>query len=191
MRIRPGLTVAVAVLASSLLIATAGIRRPKISRQQQVNALSPVQVDNLVLLGKVWGFAKYHHPLVTAGRFDWDGELQRVFPSILSAADRAAAARALARWLTRLGPSQASNPCASMPADGHLRPDLDWIRDERTLGRELSTMLVRIHQNRRVVHEQHYVAMVQGVGNPLFRNEVVDRGPSLPDPDVRVLAVYR
>src|SRR5690606_16420199 len=29
--------------------------------------LNAVQVDNLALLGRVWGFAKYHHPRITGG----------------------------------------------------------------------------------------------------------------------------
>jgi C-terminal processing protease CtpA/Prc len=190
MGIRPGLTIAGVVLASGLLVATAGIIRPGISAQQSVTPLSPVQVDNLVLLGKVWGFAKYHHPLVTAGRFDWDRELRRVLPSVLSAPDRAAATSAMAGWLTRLGPIDACNPCASMPADVHLLPDLDWIRDERTLGRALSALLVRIHQNRAGARGQHYVGLAPNVGNPLFRNEAA-AGPSLPDPHARLIAVYR
>ncbi len=30
--------------------------------------LTKVQIANLAMLGKVWGFVKYHHPLVTSGR---------------------------------------------------------------------------------------------------------------------------
>lgn len=31
------------------------------------SALSEVQTENLALLGRVWGFVKYHHPAVTGG----------------------------------------------------------------------------------------------------------------------------
>lgn len=30
--------------------------------------LTPIQVDNLTVLGKVWGFLKYHHPVATSKR---------------------------------------------------------------------------------------------------------------------------
>jgi hypothetical protein len=39
------------------------------------------QVANLVTLAKVWGFLKYHHPVVTGGGRHWDYELLRVLPA--------------------------------------------------------------------------------------------------------------
>src|SRR5947209_382073 len=53
-----------------------------------MNGLTKMQIDNLVTLGKVWGFLKYHHPLVTSVKKHWDYELFRVLPSILSAQDQ-------------------------------------------------------------------------------------------------------
>jgi hypothetical protein len=47
--------------------------------------LTPVQVANLAMLGKVWGFLKYHHPLITQGKKHWDYELFRIMPRVLSA----------------------------------------------------------------------------------------------------------
>ena len=32
-------------------------------------------ISNLELLGKIWGFLKYHHPEVGKGKYDWDDEL--------------------------------------------------------------------------------------------------------------------
>jgi hypothetical protein len=56
-----------------------------------VSGLSSVQVKNLVLLGKVWGFLKYHYPEITNGKRHWDYDLFRVLPAVLAAGDRAAA----------------------------------------------------------------------------------------------------
>ena len=33
--------------------------------------LTPVQAANLAALAKIWGFLKYHHPMVTTGRLHW------------------------------------------------------------------------------------------------------------------------
>src|ERR1035441_1915928 len=49
-----------------------------------LTALTPVQNDNLVTLGKVWGFLKYHHPLITSGQRHWDFDLFRVTPAVLA-----------------------------------------------------------------------------------------------------------
>lgn len=38
--------------------------------------------DDIVLLGKIWGFLKYYHPSITKEKVDWDQELLDVFPII-------------------------------------------------------------------------------------------------------------
>jgi hypothetical protein len=38
---------------------------------------------NLELLGKLWGFLKYHHPAVGKGNYNWDYELFRIMPEYL------------------------------------------------------------------------------------------------------------
>jgi hypothetical protein len=50
-----------------------------------ISELSNTQIGNLALLGKVWGFLKYHHPAVTSGTRHWDYDLFRVLPGVLSA----------------------------------------------------------------------------------------------------------
>jgi hypothetical protein len=45
-----------------------------------VTELSSIQVENLVKLGKIWGFLKYYHPSVTSGQYHWDYELFRILP---------------------------------------------------------------------------------------------------------------
>ena len=46
------------------------------------NGLTKTQVANLAALGKVWGFLKYHHRLVAAGKRHWDYELFRLAPAV-------------------------------------------------------------------------------------------------------------
>ena len=43
--------------------------------------------ENLALLGKVWGFAKYHHPVFLTGRLCWDLELLSLIPPVLDGGD--------------------------------------------------------------------------------------------------------
>jgi hypothetical protein len=68
--------------------------------------LTRIQIANLALLGKVWGFLKYHHPLIAAGSRHWDYELFRVLPRVLSAPTAAAARSAVHQWVTALGAVQ-------------------------------------------------------------------------------------
>lgn len=152
---------------------------------------SPIQIENLVLLGKVWGFVKYHHSRVTAGRSHWDYELFRAVPAVLASKSRAEAERALMRWLDRLGDPEPCDSCAKAPDSVHLQPRIDWIRDRERLGVKLSERLQLIHARRSTNPEQYYVQGTSFVGNPDFSSEAAYRRPELPDPGYRLLAVFR
>ncbi|MCU1236599.1 MAG: peptidase, partial [Candidatus Solibacter sp.] len=96
-----------------------------------LTSLTPVQIENLATLGKVWGFLKYHHPLITAGQRHWDYELFRVMPAILAAPDRAVGNAALAKWIDGLGEIAKCSPCAVLKTDDlHLKPAVEWIGDK-------------------------------------------------------------
>ena len=70
--------------------------RPDHGSGISVTRLSPEHIDNLVALGRVWGFLE-SPPKVTGGSVQWDDELLRVLPTILAASDRATADTALLR----------------------------------------------------------------------------------------------
>ncbi len=153
--------------------------------------LTPMQVENLALLGRVWGFAKYHHPRITSGAVSWDYELFRVPPSLLDAPDRAAAGAAMSEWLEGLGDPDERDVRAELPAELHLAPDLDWIRDRGLLGDVLSERLQLIYDRRPADVEHYYVSHARGVGNPIFSGETSYPAQPLPDAGFRLLALYR
>ncbi len=156
-----------------------------------LSTLSPVQIQNLATTGKVWGFLKYHHPLITGGERHWDYELLRVLPAILSAPDRNTANAVLAKWIGGLG---AVKPCACVRLEEneiHLRPKLAWLADEKLLGTELSASLQSIHANRTVNTKQFYVSKIPNIGNPSFEHELSYQNIKLPDPGFQILALYR
>ena len=153
--------------------------------------LSSVQIQNLATLGKVWGFLKYHHPLITAGQRHWDYELFRVLPSILSAPDRNTANALLTKWIEGLG---AVKPCACVKLNEteiHLRPRLAWLADTKILGTELSAKLQSIHANRVAQTAQFYVSKMPNVSNPSFEHELVYANIKFPDAGFQLLALYR
>src|SRR4029077_12490863 len=116
----------------------------------EITSLSPMQVRNLTTLGRVWGFLKYHHPRVTAGKFQWDYELFRILPGVLAAPDERSANAEMSGWIARLGPIGICSACAQLKeSDLQQRPDVGWIRDRAVLGNELSAQLVSIYENRR------------------------------------------
>lgn len=153
--------------------------------------LTAAQVQNLALLAKVWGFAKYHHPRVVAGNLNWDYELFRAAPAVLAAADRGAAAAAVLAWLDRVGTAPNCSPCAQSPSGTHLAADNAWIADAATLGGALSDRLQTIHRNRPVSPTQRYVSFFPNVGNPDFSTEERYASMAAPDAGYRLLALFR
>src|SRR5207245_8028284 len=92
--------------------------------------LSSVQIKNLAMLGKVWGFLKYHHPAVTSGHHHWDYDLFRVLPDVLAAPDQTTALNAISAWIANLEPVLPCTICATLDtSDLSLRPDLAWLTD--------------------------------------------------------------
>jgi C-terminal processing protease CtpA/Prc len=153
--------------------------------------LTAIQVQNLALLTKTWGFAKYHHQRIALGQFNWDYELFRAVPAVLAAPDRAAAAAAIVTWLDKLGSIPGCGPCASAPTDAQLSADNAWIDDVASLGAELRLRLRSMHTNRPTGAGHRYIQFMPGVGNPDF--SVEERYSQLPSPDAgfRLLALAR
>ncbi|AQR70298.1 hypothetical protein BZG29_19760 [Janthinobacterium sp. LM6] len=157
-----------------------------------LDAVTPVQVDNLAMLGKVWGFLKYHHPLITAGGRQWDYELLRIMPRMLAAPDRAACDAVLQDWIAGLGKLAGCDPCA-VPAQGelHLRPALQWLDDESLLGAGLRADLRHIYLRRPASGSQFYLRLHEQVGNPVFEHEPAYPDLMLPDAGFQLLALFR
>jgi hypothetical protein len=157
-----------------------------------VSALSPAQIANMQLLGKVWGFLKYHDPQVTSGKAHWDYELFRILPAVLKATDAASAQEVMDAWVATFGDVKDCEPCAKLDeADLHLRPKVEWIADTKLLGDALSRRLQAIHRNRPTAARQFYVSLSSVVGNPSFEHELRYSHIKLPDFGFQLLGVFR
>ncbi|UOR04598.1 S41 family peptidase [Hymenobacter aerilatus] len=153
--------------------------------------LTQQQVENLAVLGRVWGFVKYYHPAVAAGNFNMDVELFRVLPSVLVAPNEKTRSQLLSAWVTKFGAVPACKSCKELPADKvRLQPDLAWLTDEKQLGKELRTQLAYLRQNRNQ-GAHYYINTAPNVGNPVFQHETAYERVETPDAGLRLLALYR
>ena len=73
-----------------------------LSPSANAEPLNPNQTSNLYLVGKVWGYLKYHHRTITSGCIDWDEKLLRDIPAMLHATDGDQVAKALEAWIDEL-----------------------------------------------------------------------------------------
>lgn len=155
--------------------------------------LSNIQIQNLAVLAKIWGFLKYHHPAVTSGQNNWDYELFRVLPAVLAAADTPTANQAISDWFyARLGAAAPCNPCATLDtASLYKGPNLNWISDTSLLGATLSQALQSVYTNRTPVTQTFFASLSTGVGNPFFQFEPAYASLSLPDSGYQLLSLFR
>ena len=151
--------------------------------------ISPRVIEKLNVLGRVWGFLKYHHPAVAAGEHNFDTELFRVLPAYLAAGTQVQSEKVLLSWIERLGPVPSCDPCAEPLMDPVRTVPLATLTDLLT-NESLIEQLGHIYQNRNA-EEHYYVGMAPGVGNPDFRHEDGYVTMTLPDAGYRLLALYR
>lgn len=154
-----------------------------------LDTLTPEKADNLVRLGKVWGFLKYYHPAVAAGQYNWDAELFRVLPALLRSADRQAANAVMEEWVKGLKPVTTGPATKGMPPMVRHQPDLDWLTDTASLGAALSGRLEKIRKANR--EDEHYYVSLHSTGNASFNNERRYSHVSPADDGYRLLALFR
>lgn len=128
--------------------------------------LEESSISNLELLGKVWGFLKYHHPAVAKGYFNWDYELFRVLPDYLMTKNRLQRDDILFDWIRGLGELEECDSCELASAKAFLKPDISWIRNS-DISSKLKDQLISIYDNRNQ-GESFYVEMD---GNYCFQSQ--------------------
>lgn len=156
-----------------------------------VTHLSAQQIQGLHLLGRVWGFLKYHHPRVTSGQVPWDAELLRMVPRVLDAHHSADVESRIVEWIDSLGEVSPCNPCAELSQSRlQLAPRREWLDDRNVAGDALRQRLRTILANR-TPRQQFYVSLKPNVGNPSFDNESDYARTPLPDAGFQLLGLFR
>jgi len=151
--------------------------------------LNDQQINNLELLGKTWGFLKYHHPAIGKGKYNWDYELFRMLPTFLEAKTTAARDQVLMKWINKYGTVDICTDCPEVDKDAFLKPDFAWI-DKSDLSKVLKEKLKFIRKNRHQ-GKHFYIGMSNFVGNPEFKHEKAYGNMPYPDTGFRVLALFK
>ena len=143
-------------------------------------------IENLELLGRVWGFIKYHHPEIAKGNYNWDYELFRFLPKYIEAQNDIVRNKLIIDWIDSLGELENCSKCKPT-ANAFLEPDLKWIYNQND---ELKNNLLNVYNNRSQ-GKHYYIGMTENVGNPEFKNENPYSSMSYPDDGFRLLSLYR
>jgi len=150
--------------------------------------LTEQKINDLELLGRIWGFLKYHHPAIAKGNYNWDYELFRMLPGYLKITDNAKRDEYLLQWIGKYGEIPKCEFCDATYKDVFLKPDLSWV-DKSNMNQKLKDLLHTIYLNRSQLYH-YYIYSDANIGNPEFLHEdpymlhYVNTG-------YRLLALYR
>lgn len=149
--------------------------------------LTPAVIDNLELLGRVWGFLKYQHPAVGEGKYNWDYELFRFLPKYIEVENNSRRNKLLISWINSFGKIEKCTSCKPTKENAFLKPDHAWISQQ---AKPLQKKLMYIYENRHQ-GKHYYIGMQHNINNPTFLHE--NAYPEMPYPDdgFRLLTVYK
>lgn len=153
-----------------------------------LKGLNKTQINNLALLGKVWGFLKYYHPEVGKGNYNWDSELFKILPEYKNITDHASRDNLLISWIDNLGEVKLCKKCKEVSEDAFLKPDFDWVKSDIT-SNVLKEKLVFIQKNR---HQgKHYYVEASLSDEAKFKNEDSYSHMTYPNDGYRLLSLFR
>lgn len=152
--------------------------------------LTPEKIEDLAVLGKVWGFLKYYHPVVATGKYDWDQTLIQLIPKVLEAENTDQRNSILLSLVDTLGKFEINNRQDTLiKGEIKMLPDLEWINKSR-LGSKLTKQLTNI-KNAKRIGENCYVSLAEGVKNPQFKKENGFTDMKFPKKEYRLLCLFR
>ena len=156
-----------------------------------VDAYDPQVIENLDVLCRVWGYAKYHHPAFEREGVDADYELFGLLPEVAQA-EPAVRNRILYRWVKELGGFESDKSFYegnnTSPEEVTLA-DLSWTADTERLGGKLSGLLQKLRYAKRTPGGNRYMKPASMIGNPDMSGERATG--SLDDCGYRLLYLFR
>lgn len=155
-----------------------------------INNLSDRQRDTLFKVCKVWGFVKYYHPEVATGKYDWDQELLEIIPKVMYLKRDYKVDKVLYTWINDLGNVKLSDKKSEEENIIKLKPNTEWIRDDKFINKELSDLLVKIEGAERT-GSNYYVSFDEYLGYPNFDNEKSYEDMDYTDDGYRLLSLFR
>ena len=156
------------------------------------SSLSNQEIEPLFILGKLWGFLKYHHPAVAKGKYDWDKELINFIPAYMMTKDKVQRNDSLLAWINRLGDVPVCDSCKdSTFKKVALRPDFSWV-NPAALSKGLANKILYIRANR-ARGDQYYVRFFteEDIHMASFEHENGYTSMIYPSPEYRLLALFR
>lgn len=144
-------------------------------------------INDLVCLGKIWGFLKYNHPKIAQGVYNWDFELFRFLPKFFAASNSVERENLMLDWINELGDVSENSKARSRSRNRSSKQNLEWI-ETMIVNKSLKEKMYQVRERRN--HGEHFY-----VGSnpeaPTFLNENPYTNILFPDEGFRLLALYK
>lgn len=145
-------------------------------------------IRNIALTCKVWGFLKYYHPDVRAGKYNWDNELFLILNQTLHARSRNQCDSMLAAWIDKIGNFRRSIR-NEKTGRVKLQPDLNWLHDTTIMHAALSENLVAVSKAHRGMRSHYFSLSSRNASYIMNENPYSEM--ICPDGGYRLLALFR
>ena len=150
------------------------------------------ETEKLALTGKIWGFLKYYHPNVAAGKFNWDEELFRILPKVKASRTKEDLSQVYFEWIQRLGRVKECKKCKAGGKQEIFDKNfnLNWINNSQILTSAVIKELLFIEQNRHQ-GKKYYVTTYKKVGHINVTNETIYKNLDWTNENLRLLTLFR
>jgi len=149
------------------------------------------ETQKIETLSKVWGFLKYYHPEVAAGKYNWDEQFIGILPEIRKTENSEQLSQVYLTWLDRLETVKPCKKCNPDPDKEYFDKnfDLSWTRDSTLFTKELSSRLKYIEDNR--FQGKPYYISTYNTGQIEVINEPKYENFEYPNEEYRLLALVK
>ena len=157
---------------------------------QTVKPYHEEKIKSLIATCQLWGFLKYHHPYVAAGKYDWDKELISRIPEILETENEGDWKKLLDNWITIL-PLVKENKEKKLPnKKATSKPNYGELFNPEYFNAETISKTKYILDNA-VVSTSHYISVNNISGQLSITNELPYSDLLFPDLPYRLLTLFR
>ncbi|RKN79305.1 S41 family peptidase [Ulvibacterium marinum] len=144
------------------------------------------QLKNLYILGKIWGFVKYHHPEIAKGNINWDSELLRT----ISVIDSTDFENQVFSWLKKFEKPTSEKQIEDVTENVAFKANTNWISSSDITSNNLLELL---HALQEAPKEKvnYYLKFAPHIGNPLFKNERSYKDMEWNDDGLKLIGLFR
>jgi len=138
---------------------------------------------------KIWGFLKYHHPLIATGNIDWDSVFVNNAQKIMDSKNPNQFNSVLLNLINSVAkPSKVELRKLPDSLFELNKTDIDWIIKSNTLGDEVKHQLQFIYENK-AMDTNKYIKIIYGTADFSGEKKYADIG--FPDMSYRLLFLSR